>query len=219
MDGAEARASRSDVSRRTAYIIGNGGQARVIESFLTHGRIRHLVERDPGPDDLLQSDFFASEPDRECDYYIAIGDNRIRRSYFDRLTALGITPASCIAPTAWIAATARLGNGVFVGAGAVVGAGARMCDNAMLNNLSLLDHDSILGEDSQATVGVAIGAELRIGRGCFLGMKSCIVSRVDVGDEAFVMAGAVVVKPVPARARVGGIPARIMTARLPGPGA
>jgi UDP-perosamine 4-acetyltransferase len=190
----------------------------VIASFLPHARIRHLVERDPGPDDLLQGDFFASDPDRDADYFIAIGDNRIRRSYFDRLTAIGITPASCIAPTAWIAATAILGKGIFVGAGAVVGAGARICDNAMLNNLSLLDHDSVLGEDSQVTVGVMVGAELRIGRGCFLGMKSCIVSRVNVGDEAFIMAGAIVVKPVPAGAKVGGVPARIMTAPLASPG-
>lgn len=188
----------------------------MIASFLPHARIRHLVERDPGPDDMLQSDFFASDPDRDSDYYIGIGDNRIRRSYFDRLAAIDIVPANCIAPTAWIAGTARLGAGVFVGAGAVVGAGARLCDNAMLNNLSLLDHDSLLGEDSHAAVGVIIGAELRIGRGAFLGMKSCVISRVDVGDGAFVMAGAVVVKPVPAGAKVGGIPARIMTAAPPG---
>ena len=180
-------------------------------SYLPHARIRHLVEREAGPDDILQSDFFASAPDPEADYFVAIGDSAIRRLYFDRLVALGIRPANCIAPTAWIARTARLGAGVFVGAGAVIAAGAEICDNAMLNNLSLLDHDSVLGEDSHAAVGVVIGAEVRIGRGSFLGMSSCVVSRVDIGDGAFVMAGATVVKTVPAGARVGGVPARIIS--------
>lgn len=197
---------------RRAFLIGKGGQARVLASFLPHAEIRHLVEGDPGPGDVLQSAYFAGEPDREADHFIAIGDNRIRRLYFDRLTALGVTPASCIAPTAWIASTARLGRGVFIGAGAVIGAGASIGDNGMVNNLSLVDHDSEVGEDSQITVGCMIGAELRIGRRCFFGMSSCLISRVDVGDDVFVMAGAVIVKPVPSGVRVGGVPASIRPA-------
>jgi UDP-perosamine 4-acetyltransferase len=197
---------------RRAVIIGRGGQARVIASFLPHSQIRHLVEGDPGRGDILQSDYFAGEPDREADHYVAIGDNRIRRLYFDRLKRIGVTPASCIGPNAWIARTAVLGEGVFVGAGAVVGAGVRIGDNAMVNNLSLVDHDSVLGEDSQVTVGCMLGAELVVGRRCFFAMKCCVVSRLEVGDDAFVMAGAVVVKNVPAGARVGGVPAQIRSA-------
>jgi len=203
------------VSRR-ALIIGNGGQARVIASFLPHEDIRFLVETDPGPGDMLQSAYFAGEPDREADHFIAIGNDRIRRLYFDRLKSLGVTPASCIAPTAWIAATAKLGDGLFIGAGAVIGAGASLGDNVIVNNLSLVDHDSIVGEDTQVTVGCILGAELKIGRRCFFGMKCCVVSRVEVGDDAFVMAGAVVVKPVPAGARVGGVPASIKSAGASG---
>lgn len=198
---------------RIALIIGKGGQARVIASFLPHRRIRFLVEADPGPDDILQSDYFAGPPDREADHFIAIGDNQARRAYFDRLKGLGVTPANCIAPTAWIAPDAKIGNGVFVGAGAVLGAGARLGDNVILNNLSLVEHDSVVGEDSQIAPGCVIGAELRVGRRCFFGMKSCLVPRVDVGDDVFVLAGAVVVRPVPSGARVGGVPARVMPAR------
>lgn len=197
---------------RRAFIIGNGGQARVIASFLTSPDIRHLVEGDPAPGDIRQSDYFATEPDRDADHYIAIGDNQIRRRYFDRLKAIGITPASCIAPTAWIARTAKLGDGVFIGAGAVIGAGAELGDNVMVNNLSLVDHDSVVGIDSQVTVGCILGAELKVGRRCFFGMKSCVVSRLEVGDDVFVLAGAVVVKDVPAGARVGGVPARLRPA-------
>jgi sugar O-acyltransferase (sialic acid O-acetyltransferase NeuD family) len=159
----------------------------------------------------LQSVFFAGPPDPDGDYFIAIGDNGVRRHYFDRVKRIGITPASCIAPTAWIAATARLGEGVFVGAGAVIGAGAILADNAMVNNLSLVDHDSVVGEDTQVTVGCMVGAELKIGRRCFFGMKSCVISRLEIGDDVFVRAGAVVVKSVPSGARVAGVPARIVS--------
>jgi UDP-perosamine 4-acetyltransferase len=199
------------VPTRTAYIVGSGGQSRVVESFLPGRRIRRLVESEPGPDDILQSVFFAGPPDPDGDYFIAIGENRVRRFYFDRLKRIGITPASCIAPTAWIAATARLGDGVFVGAGAVIGAGAILGDNVMVNNLSLIDHDSVVGEDTQVTVGCMVGAELKIGRRCFFGMQSCVISRLEIGDDVFVLAGAVVVKSVPSGARVAGVPARIVS--------
>jgi sugar O-acyltransferase (sialic acid O-acetyltransferase NeuD family) len=203
---------------RTAYIIGSGGHSRVVESFLPRRRIRRLVERDAGPDDILQANFFAGEPDRDGDYFIAIGDNAVRRRYFDRLKAIGITVSSCIAPTAWIAGDAKLGAGIFVGAGAVIGAGASVGDNAMVNNLSLLDHDSVLGPDSQITVGVILGGTVTVGRNCYLAMRSCVAPGLAIGDDAFVMAGAVVVKPVPAGAKVGGVPARIIAAAPPSEG-
>jgi sugar O-acyltransferase (sialic acid O-acetyltransferase NeuD family) len=198
---------------RTALVIGKGGQARVVASFLPHRRIRFLVEKEPGPNDILQSRYFAGAPDRDADHYVAIGANDVRREYFDRLKSLGITPANCIAPTAWIAPDATIGDGVFIGAGAVLGAGARLGDNVILNNLSLVDHDSVIGDDSQIAPGCIIGAELRVGRRCFFGMRSCLVSRVEVGDDVFVMAGAVIVRPVPSGVRVGGVPARLMPAR------
>lgn len=194
---------------RNAYIIGKGGQARVIASFLAHDRIRFAVERDAGPDDILQSDLFSGAPMPRGDYFIGIGNDAVRRSFFDRLQEAGVTPARCIAPTAWVAPTARLGDGVFVGAGAVVMAGAEMADNTMINTLSSLDHDSVLGADSQVTVGVILGSELRIGSRCYFGMKSCVIPRLEIGDGAFVMAGAVVVDSVPAGAKVGGVPARL----------
>lgn len=198
-------------SDRTAYIVGGGGHCRAVESFLPGRRIRRLVERDPGPSEILQSDFFAGPPDMEADYFIAIGDNRIRRLYFDRLEAMGITPSTLVAPTAWIAPDAELGAGLFIGAGAVIGAGARIGDNAVVNNLSVVDHDSVVGADSQLTLGVMVAGGVTIGRGCYLGMGSCVAQGLTIGDFAFLMAGAVVVKPVPAGAKMGGVPARIVS--------
>lgn len=115
----------------------------------------------------MQSAFFRDPDPEPADYFIAIGDNAVRRLYFDRLKSIGVTPARCIAPTAWIAPSAELGDGVFVGAGAVIGAEARIADNAIINNLSLVDHDGMIGEDSQLTIGVILGGEVKIGRRCY----------------------------------------------------
>lgn len=194
---------------RRALIVGKGGHAHVIRSLLGQAEVRFLVDRDPAPDDILQDDYFAA-PDRDADHYIGIGDNEARRLYFDRLRALGLRIASCIAPTAWAAPDASLGEGLFLGPGAVIGSRSRIGDNVIVNTLSSVDHDCIVGDDSQLTPGVSLGSHLRIGRGCFFGMKSAVIPRIEIGDGTIVMAGALVVRSAPARVMLGGSPARIM---------
>jgi len=193
---------------RTAYIVGSGGHAHVIRSLLPHARIRFLVDRDPGPDDLLQDGFLAS-PDREGDYFIGIGDDLARRRYFDRLKEAGLRQPPCIAPAAWVAADATIGPGSFVGSGAILGARSRLGAGAIANTQVSIDHDCTVGDFSQLAPGVTLGGEVTIGSGCFLGMRACVLPRLEIGDGAFVMAGSLVVRPVAPGTRVGGAPARV----------
>jgi sugar O-acyltransferase (sialic acid O-acetyltransferase NeuD family) len=197
------------MTARRAFIIGNGGHAHVIRSLLPGRPVTFLVERDPGPDEALQEAFLA-DPDRETDLYVAIGDTRVRRRYFDRLKGLGLTVASCIAPNAWVAEDASLGEGLFLGAGAIVGTRSRIGDNVIVNTLSSIDHDCVVGDDVQITAGVILGAHLEIGARCYFGMRSCVLPRVEIGADSVVMAGALVVRSAPAGVMLGGSPARVI---------
>jgi sugar O-acyltransferase (sialic acid O-acetyltransferase NeuD family) len=198
------------LTERVAIIVGKGGHAHVVASLLPHARIRFMVQDDPGPDDIAQADFFAGPPMADADYYIGIGDNDVRRSYFNRFKALGLAVANCIAPNAWIATNAALGEGLFLGPGAVVGARARIGDNVIVNTLSSVDHDCDIGDDTQITPGVSLGSFVVTGRSCYLGMKSCLIPRVTLGERVVVMAGSLVVRDAPDGVMLGGAPARIM---------
>jgi UDP-2-acetamido-3-amino-2,3-dideoxy-glucuronate N-acetyltransferase len=54
-----------------------------------------------------------------------------------------------------------------------------------------------------------VGCTLR--RACRVGGAAVLVPGVEVGEEAFVAAGAVVTKDVPARGAVMGVPARVVS--------
>jgi acetyltransferase-like isoleucine patch superfamily enzyme len=52
-------------------------------------------------------------------------------------------------------------------------------------------------------------SKVTIGRGAWIGAGAIVMA--DVGENAVVAAGAVVVEPVVAGAKVGGVPARVLT--------
>ena len=60
------RGGRRRVNGRTAFIVGKGGHAHV--SVAACARADPVpVDRDPGPEDVLQDEFFAGPPDADAD--------------------------------------------------------------------------------------------------------------------------------------------------------
>lgn len=57
---------------------------------------------------------------------------------------------------------------------------------------------------------VANDKDIVIGSGCFIGSRAIILGKVAIGDNAIVGAGSVVVKDVPSKSIVMGVPARVV---------
>lgn len=53
-------------------------------------------------------------------------------------------------------------------------------------------------------------ADTRIGRNCFIGVRSLILPGVTIGDECCIGAGSVVTKDIPAHCMAVGVPAKII---------
>ena len=87
-------------------------------------------------------------------------------------------------------------GGIFIDDGALIG-------HAVV--LATLNHD-MAPEKRQALHP----APIHIGKGVWIGANATVLAGVTIGDHAVVAAGAVVTKDVPARAIVGGVPARFI---------
>ena len=117
-----------------------------------------------------------------------------------------------------------------IGAGSVVGRGSaidndvtigdrvRIQTNVYVTAFSIVEDDVFLGPCAMTTNDDTMnrntpGYELRgaiLRRACRIGGGAVLVPGVEVGEEAFVAAGAVVTANVPPRAVVMGVPARVV---------
>jgi UDP-2-acetamido-3-amino-2,3-dideoxy-glucuronate N-acetyltransferase len=117
-----------------------------------------------------------------------------------------------------IGAGSVIGRGSVVDNDVVVGARVRVQTNVYLTAFTLIEDDVFVGpgalttnDDTMARHGDEMqvrGATLR--RACRVGGGAVLTPGVEVGEEAFVAAGAVVTRDVPARAVVMGVPARVV---------
>ncbi|HWY19123.1 MAG TPA: acyltransferase [Solirubrobacteraceae bacterium] len=117
-----------------------------------------------------------------------------------------------------------VGPGSVVGRGSVldndvtIGARVRIQTNVYITAYSVVEDDVFVGpcamstnDDTMARHGSEYalrGTTLR--RACRIGGAAVLTPGVEVGEEAFVAAGAVVTRDVPARAVAMGVPARVV---------
>ncbi len=111
-----------------------------------------------------------------------------------------------------------VGRGSVVDNDVSIGARVRIQTNVYLTAFSVVEDDVFVGpgamttnDDTMARHGsdyALRGATLR--RACRVGGATVLTPGVEIGEEAFVAAGALVTRDVPARAVVMGVPARVV---------
>lgn len=139
--------------------------------------------------------------------FVAIGNNKLRLEWIDRLSAAGFELPVIIHPFSSVSPTARIGQGTVVMAGAVVGAGASIGRGCIINTCASVDHDCILDDGVHLSPGAHIGGSVAIGRCTWVCIGSSIANNVRIGKNAIVAAGAAVVNDVPDSVMVAGVPA------------
>jgi acetyltransferase-like isoleucine patch superfamily enzyme len=138
------------------------------------------------------------------------------------LAGARIGPGAIVGDQAHVRERAVIGEGTLIGRGSAVdndvtiGARVKVQTMVYLTAFTLVEDDVFVGPCAMTTNDDTMGrlaqdAPLRgatLRRACRIGGGVVLVPGVEVGEEAFVAAGAVVTADVPARTVVMGVPAR-----------
>jgi acetyltransferase-like isoleucine patch superfamily enzyme len=111
-----------------------------------------------------------------------------------------------------------VGRGSSIEFGVVVGARVLIQSDVYVTADSVVEDDVFIGPGVTTTNDDTMGRHAagvpqrgpRFRRACRVGGGAVLVPGVEIGEEAFVAAGAVVTRDVPARAVVMGVPARVV---------
>jgi sugar O-acyltransferase (sialic acid O-acetyltransferase NeuD family) len=142
-------------------------------------------------------------------YFIAIGDNGLRKRVYEKVRGAWGDPKTILHPTAVLSASAAIGPGAMIGARAVVNPQCSIGLGTICNTGSIVEHDCEVGDFCHIAPSATLCGSVSVGDGTFIGAGSVVRDGVTIGAHAIIGAGSVVLKDVPDGATVFGNPARM----------
>lgn len=197
-------------------IIGASGHARDCLDVALEMGYRDIVfaeldrvsARVPGFTVLEDSlDTIAALRAEERQFFIGIGDPRVRRAVGERMADCQF-PA-LIHPVATFGRDmrelARMSPGLFIAAGARIGNTVKFGAHCLVNLNAVVAHDCVLDDYASVMPGAVVCGHVALGAGCYIGANASIVQGTSekprvIGANAIVGAGAIVTRDVPAGA-------------------
>lgn len=201
-------------------LIGYSGHAWVVaDCLLAAGyRLGGYCERHFSPRNPFDLPYLGFEGEagvvealRDRDWFVALGDNNLRRRVQQQLAAaLGSAPVMARHPSAVVSARAMVGAGTLIAPLAAVNAGAVLGAGVICNTGAIIEHECLIGDYAHVAPGAVLAGNVTVGAGAFIGAGAAVRQGITIGDGALVGAGAVIVRDVPAGERVVGNPQRIL---------
>ena len=117
---------------------------------------------------------------------------------------------NAIHPRATIAGTAVIGKGNIINAGAVIQPYAQIGNGVMIHANVVVEHDNIIEDCVNLAPGVTLAGWVKVKQKATVFTGSKVIPTVVIGQRSIVGAGSVVLKDVPDRVVVAGVPGRVI---------
>jgi len=200
-------------------IIGAGGQCRALLSILEKLPNYNLCKIFDLSSVLIDK-FISGIPVEKWDgvqhsetslgYFLAIGENKLRKKIYQELVKYGRNVPSLIAKDTIINETAKIGPGVVIGSNAFIGFGVTIKENSLVNTGAIIEHETIIGEHCNIGPGSIICGRVEILSLCNIGAGSIVRDKIFINKNTTLGAGAVLVKNVHFEGKtLVGVPAKL----------
>jgi sugar O-acyltransferase (sialic acid O-acetyltransferase NeuD family) len=135
-------------------------------------------------------------------------DNQTRLKALQVCSDYKFNLVSAIHPTAQIMDQALIEPGVWINAGAIIGYKSEIKSGVLINTRAIVEHHTILKSCCQLDPAAVIAGNVVIDECVHVHMGALIANRLNIGANAIVGAGSVVLTNVAVNKKVAGAPAK-----------
>lgn len=161
-----------------------------------------------GPVRLLET---LKESDDVRAVYCPLGNNKLRVKFLMYARELGYEIPNYIHSSVIISPNVTIGKGVYILLGTTIMPHTVIKDFVMISMGVRLAHHNVLEEGVFLSTGCNFGASIHANNYAYCGISSTIMTGVrELGEDCLIGAGAVVIKDVPDKAVVAGVPAKVL---------
>ena len=143
--------------------------------------------------------------------YCPLGNNKLRVKFLEHARELGYKTPNYIHPSVIISPNVSIGEGVYILLGTTIMPHTTIKDYVMISMGIHLAHHCVLDEGVFLSTGCNFGASIHAHKYAYCGISSTIMTGIhELGEDCLIGAGAVVIRDVPDRAIMAGVPAKVL---------
>lgn len=143
--------------------------------------------------------------------YCPIGNNKVRVKILSEARGLGYAIPNYIHPSVIISSNVTIGEGCYILLGTTIMPYTTIKDFVMISMSANVGHHIVLEEGVFLSTGCNFGASIVAHKYAYCGLGSTLMTGIhEIGEDCLIGAGAVVIKDVPPKAIMAGVPAKII---------
>ncbi|MDT2782437.1 acetyltransferase [Vagococcus fluvialis] len=133
---------------------------------------------------------------KDYDFFVAIGNNKLRSKYIDLILINKKNLVTLIHPTAYISRYAMIGLGTSIHQFSVVNTESKIGIGCIINTGSIIEHEIIIGDFVHISPNVSIGGQCRIGQNTWVGIGTTILNNKYITENVVLGGHSLVIKNI-----------------------
>lgn len=133
---------------------------------------------------------------KEADFFVAIGNNKVRSEFLLTLEKLDINIITLIHPSSIISTYSKIGDGTSIHQNAIINTDSKIGRGCIINTNAIVEHENYIDNFVHLSPGVNLGGQVKIGEYTWLGIGSTVINNINIDHEVIIGANSLILSDI-----------------------